>query len=321
LNRPCLPSTNRTPASLALAATTPVTSTAAAPTVPRRVCGCGCLTRPRHYKSSDLTDAQWAIIAPLLPPPPDHGRPEKHHRRAIIDAILYWVDQGIKWRGLPADYPPWRTVYGFLERWAAAGDTHGLVDDLRAAVRVNEGRDPFPTAGIIDAQSVHASAEGVVPAATSGFDAHKKVNGRKRHLIVDTLGLHVHVVITPADVADRDAARQVLSYAAHLGIRHVWADNGYNQRTLITWAKTTLGLTLEIVKRPSPAQKGFQLLHHRWVVERSNAWTSRRRRCARDYERTPQHHQTAVHWAAILHMTRRLTRKKHAPLPQPNPAI
>jgi transposase len=270
-------------------------------------CDCGCATRLRRYPT-DTTDTQWALVVPLLPPPSEEGRPEKHHRRAIYDALLYWVDNGPKWRALPADYPPWRTVYGFLARWAANGDTHQLVEDLRALTRVAEGRDPLPTAGIIDAQSVHESAEGVVPAATSGFDPHKKVNGRKRHLIVDTLGLHVYVLITPANVADRDAARVVLSYAASLGIRHVWADQGYNDRKLIEWAKTTLGLTLEIVKRPSPAQKGFTVLARRWVVERSNAWTSRRRRCARDYERTPEHHQTAVHWAAILHMTRRLTR-------------
>jgi transposase len=320
LNRSCLPNTTPTSAVLAAAASTPPTSTDTGAFAPVCGCECGCVTRPRHY-DTDLTDAQWALIQPLLPPPARRGRPEEHHRRAIIDAILYWVDNGIKWRALPVDYPPWETVFGFLERWAAGGATKDLVDDLREAVREREGRAPFPTAGIIDAQSVHESAEGIVPTATSGFDNHKKVNGRKRHLIVDVLGLAVHVVITPADVADRDAAREVLSYAAALGIRHVWADQGYNQRTLITWAKTTLDLTLEIVKRPTPAQKGFQLLARRWVVERTNAWISRRRRCARDYERTPEHHQTAVHWAVILQMIRRLTRKKRAPSPQINPAI
>ena len=157
-----------------------------------RVCTCGCTTRVPRYPSY-LTDEQWAVMQSLLPVPladtPLGGRPEKHHRRAVVDAIFYVVDNGIKWRALPADFPPWRTVYGFTRRWRADRVTHDLADQLRALIRQAAGRDAEPTAGVIDAQSVAESAEGVVPKATSGYDRHKNVNGRKRHLLVDTLGL------------------------------------------------------------------------------------------------------------------------------------
>jgi putative transposase len=154
---------------------------------------------------------------------------------------------------------------------------------------------------------VHATAEATVPRATSGFDQHKKVNGRKRHIITDTLGLLVNVLITAANVQDRDAARPLLAHAAaRQGLRIVWADKGY-EGPLLKQAKDILGLLLQIIYRPRE-QKGFQVLPRRWVVERTFAWISRRRRCARDYERLPQHHATMVRWAAIIHMTRHLAR-------------
>jgi putative transposase len=276
---------------------------------PTSTCGCGCVTRARRYPT-DLTDAQWAILAPLLPEPacqrPSGGRPELHHRRAVIDAIFYLVDNGIKWRALPADFPPWRTVYGLYERWCADLTTAGLVDRLRADLRAALGRNPHPSAGCIDAQSVHECAEGVVPAATSGYDPHKRVNGRKRHILVDTLGLLVAVHVTAANIQDRDAARILAVYAARAGMSKVWADNAYHG-DVIAWALATLTLAIEVVTR-QPGVKGFHVLPRRWVVERTFAWITRRRRCARDYERLSDHHETAVHWAAILQMTRRRAR-------------
>lgn len=271
-------------------------------------CSCGCMTRRPRYQS-DLTDTQWAILAPLLPIPLSQtdlgGRPEKHHRRTMLDAIFYVLDNGIKWRALPADFPPWSTVHGLFTRWNREHGPHDLLDALRAQLRQALGRQANPTAGCIDSQSVHETTEATVSTATSGFDPHKKVNGRKRHIVVDTLGLLVAVVITPANTQDRDAAWPLLHAAARRGLRHIWADHGYTG-PLSTHTEPIPGLTVEIVARPR--EKGFHVLPRRWVVERSFAWISRRRRCARDYERLPQHHQAMVQWAAILQMTRHLAR-------------
>jgi putative transposase len=274
-------------------------------------CGCGCVTRPRRYPS-DLTDAQWAVLEPALPVPlcrtPLGGRPERHHRRTMVNAILYLVDNGCKWRALPADFPPWQTVYAMHARWRADGVLDDLTDRLRAAVREAAGRAAEPSAGIMDAQSVAESAEGVVPAATSGFDPHKKVNGRKRHILADTLGLLITVVVSAASVQDRDAAIALVLRARRRGrrLRLAWADSIYEGRWT-TWAGQALGLHIEIV-RPRDGTPGFHVLPRRWVVERTLAWITRRRRCARDYERLPSTHAAMVHWAAILQMTRRLAR-------------
>jgi transposase len=279
--------------------TTPATTGTAATT-----CTCGCHTRTRRY-GCDTTDTQWAIIEPMLPAPHRVGRPEKHHRRAILDAIFYLVDNGVRWRDLPADYPPWQTVYGTFTRWCDQLTAISLVDQLRAHLRTAAGRNPTPTAGCLDSQSVKESADAVVPAATSGYDAFKRVNGRKRHIIVDTLGLLVSVHTTPANTRDTTGAYPLIDHAALHGIRHVWTDRSY-YGDLITWANDTHNITIEVVERPRA--KGFHLLPRRWVVERTFAWITRRRRCARDYERLPDHHETIVYLAAALHMSRRATR-------------
>jgi len=275
-------------------------------------CECGCLTRRPRYPT-DLTDAQWAVLEPALPvmlcATELGGRPEKHRRRTMIDAMFYLVDNGIKWRALPADFPPWQTVYGLHARWKADGVLADITDLLRAAVRTAAGRDREPSAAIIDSQSVRESAEGVVPAATSGFDSYKKVNGRKRHLLTDTLGLLVAVTVTPASTADRDAAPVLLAKARRRGrrrLRLTWADHAYHG-DWAHWSQAQLGITIAIVPRPRLGRgHGFQVLPRRWVIERTNAWITRRRRCARDYERLPAHHAAMVHWAAILQLTRRL---------------
>jgi putative transposase len=272
-------------------------------------CPCGCFTRRRKY-CTDLTDRQWAVLEPLLPPPAcltaTGGRPEKHCRRAVVDAIFYLADNGTKWRNLPDDFPPWRTVYGVLRRWRANRVLHDLVDDLRAVIRRAAGRREKASAGIIDAQSVHESAEGVVPAATSGYDQHKNVNGRKRHLLVDTLGLLIAVAVSAASVPDRDGAVILLLAAGNRGTRpaRIWADHGYAGAAWIAWALQKLGTVITIVEQPR-GQKGFTVLPRRWVVERTHAWITRRRRCARDYERLPSQHEAMVQVAAIIQMTRR----------------
>jgi transposase len=278
-----------------------------------RACACArpCCRRPRRYPS-DTTDGEWALLAPLLPVPacqtPAGGRPEEHCRRVVVDAIRYVIHNGCVWRALPADFPPWRTVYGLYQRWNASGATIALHDALRAAVRLAAGRNTEPTAAVIDSQSVRAAA--TVPKASRGWDNAKKVNGRKRHIAVDTSGLLLEVLATPASVQDRDAARPLLFnlHRARRRVRRAWADAVYAGK-LQPWAATYLKLTVEIVKRP-PNQHTFEVLPRRWVVERTLAWITSYRRCARDYERLPAHHEAAVYWAMITLMTRRLTRHR-----------
>jgi transposase len=223
-----------------------------------------------------------------------------------VDAIRYLIHNGCVWRALPADFPPWRTVYGLYQRWNASGVTAALHDALRAQARMAAGRDAEPTAAVIDSQSVRAAP--TVPKASRGWDNAKKVNGRKRHIAVDTTGLLLEVLITPASVQDRDAARPLLFNLtrARRRVRRAWADGGYAGK-LLPWAATWLNLAVEIVKRPD-ALHTFQILPRRWVVERTLAWITSYRRCARDYERLPAHHEAMILWAMITLMTRRLAR-------------
>ncbi len=264
--------------------------------------------RTRRYPS-DATDAEWALIQPLLPVPActtaSGGHPEKHPRRDIVDAIRYLIDNGCKWRALPADFPPWKTVYGFFTRWSRDHVVTGIRDTLRERIRTRAGRHPQPSAGIIDAQSVRAAE--TVSAATRGFDNGKKVNGRKRHIATDTLGLLLMVTVTAAHVPDRRAAYlllRLLRRAQHR-LQLIFADGGYTG-SLITWAHTTLGLTLHVVRKIT-GQQGFTVLPRRWVVERTLSWITQARRTTRDYERLPAHAETTVNWATITLMTRRLT--------------
>jgi transposase len=249
------------------------------------------------------------VIDPLLPAPAwlagKGGRREVHCRRSIVDAIFYLVDNGIKWRAMPVDFPPWSTVYNYFAVWEAAGVTQQVLDGLRDRVRLAEGRVAVPSAVIIDSASVKAAETVGKPAR--GFDAGKKINGRKRHIVVDTLGLLLCVVVTAASVQDRDGARPLLEQMATAcrRVQLVWADGGYAGK-LLDWARTHLKITLEIVKR-SDDVKGFVVLPRRWVVERTLAWIVRHRRCARDYERLPPtprshgpldhdpHHQPPTH--------------------------
>src|SRR6201981_2532170 len=202
----------------------------------------------RHYPS-DLTDAQWQVIAPHLPPevPGRRGRPRVWPLRAIVEAILYLDRAGCAWRYLPDSFPPWPTVYGYFAAWRDNGTLARLHDALRAQVRAAAGREPEPTAAVIDSQSVRAAD--TVPRASRGWDNAKKVNGRKRHIAVDTTGLVLDVVITPASIQDRQGARPLL-WNLHRpchGVRLVWADAGYSGK-LAAWAEA-LKMTLQIVAK------------------------------------------------------------------------
>ncbi|WP_323138336.1 IS5 family transposase [Streptomyces sp. NBC_01571] len=274
--------------------------------------------RRRRYPS-DTTDREWLLIEPLLPVPacqtPHGGRPEAHPRREIVDALRYLVDSGCKWSAVPSDFPPFKTVFGFFTRWSAAGVFNLIRDQLRRRVRRAMGTSPRPVAVVIDSQSVKVAA--TVPRSTSGYDAGKKTPGRKRHIVVDLKGLPVFVMVTPADMHDSVAAREVLFRLRlmHPAITIVWAALAY-AGTLVEWARSFLHLTIKTVSRPKGA-KGFVLLPRSWVVERSLAWLLHARRNVRDYETLPEHSEAMLTLAAIALMTRRLTR----PAPQPNAAM
>jgi putative transposase len=216
---------------------------------------------------------------------------------------LYLDRTGCAWRYLPADFPPWQTVYTYFTAWRDDGTLARLHAQLRALVRAAAGRQAQPTAAIIDSQSVRAAD--TVPRASRGWDNAKKVNGRKRHIAVDTTGLVLDVVITAACVQDRQGARPLLwnTHRACPRVRLVWADAGYTGK-LATWA-TAMKMTLQVVSRRHPHV--FEVLPRRWVVERTFAWISKHRRTVRDYERLPASHEAMVLWAMIALMTRRLT--------------
>ncbi|MET8028995.1 IS5 family transposase [Streptomyces avermitilis] len=262
--------------------------------------------RVRCY-GSDLTDAEWQVVRPLLPVPAwlqGGGRPESYCHRVMLDAVRYVVDNGVKWGSLPADFPPYRRVHAFARRWQAAGLLGEFHDRLRDRVREKEGRAVDPRAAIVDSQSVRAAAN--IPRPTSGWDGGKKVGGRKRHLVVDCLGLVLAVAVTAASVQDRDAAVGLLEglHAGYFSIRLVWADGGCAGR-LVDWAAENLHLTLEIVRR-CDGTSGFVVLPRRWVVERTLGWLMRSRRLVRDYETLPVMHEAMVLWSMTMLMSGRL---------------
>ena len=268
-------------------------------------------TRARRYPS-DMTEAEWALCEPMLPSPAwlagRGGRPASWCMRDIVDAICYLTHNGPVWRALPADFPPAGTVYWWADKWQSDGSAERMHDDLRDRVRAAAGRQAAPTAAVIDSQSVKGSE--MIARGRRGYDAGKKINGTKRHLAVDTIGLLLTVLVTAACVQDRDAARPLLRNLrkAFPSVKLAWADGGYAGK-LVTWAAAKLKpkLTLEIVKRPDDLHT-FKVLPRRWVVERTLSWITRHRRTVRDYERLPAHHETYIYWAMIIIMTRRLAR-------------
>ncbi|RKT52802.1 IS5 family transposase [Saccharothrix australiensis] len=219
---------------------------------------------------------------------------EKHCRRLIVDAIFYVVDNGIKWRALPADFPPWLAVYKRFALWEKVGAAQRLLDALRDRVRLAEGRVAAPSAAVMDSQSVRTAA--TVGRATRSWDGGTKVAGRKRHIVVDTPDLLVAVLVTPASTQDRVAARSLLrrlrDTAGKRAAALVWADGGHTG-PLLNRARTTLGRVVRIVQRPQVPY--FTVLPRRWVVERSLARITGHRRCVRDHER--HHHEAMVRWS------------------------
>jgi len=268
----------------------------------------------RKPYSTDLTDEQWHILQPLLPAAKPGGRPRIVDMREVVNTLFYQNRTGCQWDLLPHDLLPKSTVYDYFCRWRDDGTWQKVLDTLREAVRQQAGRHPAPSAGSIDSQTVKGTEVG----GARGYDGNKKVNGRKRHIIVDTLGLLLAILVTAAAADDGTTAPQVLAKLdaqTHPRLALLSADQKYNNQTLNGWmAQQQVGYKIEVVERPV-GTKGFVLLHRRWVVERTFAWLGRYRRNSKDYERLTASSEATVKVSMIHLMLRRLKPDKTKQMP------
>lgn len=256
---------------------------------------------------SNLTRDQYELLSDLLPAAKPGGRPRRVDLWEILNAIMYVLVEGGQWRALPADLPPWPTVYTYFRNWRLDGTWLVIHDHLREWVRIDQDRHPQPSEAVIDRQSVKTAA-GVQTAV--GFDAGKQIKGRKRFTAVDTLGLVLRVLVTAASVPERTGGKQVLTRVKAMGtaiarVNLIWADGGFSGSAFMMWVMDTCRWIVEVVLRPHQS-KGFVLLKKRWVVERTFGWLMGCRRLVRDYERLPETSETLIYLAMIRIMVRRL---------------
>ncbi len=267
----------------------------------------------QRYYPSDVNDEQWAVIEPLLPVTgrggAGGGRPARAPR-VIVNGLLYVLKTGCPWRYVPSDYGPWSTIYSYFRRWREAGVWERLLGALREAYRQRQGRHRQASAGCLDSQSVKVAA--CCGSADVGYDGGKRIKGRKRHILVDTLGLLIGVVVTGAEVSDAHGGRQVMARWWASGQRRLcklWADNAYGKEGLGQWLRA-LKATFKIDLEVSASQKGvgFQVIPRRWVVERTLAWLFNFRRLVKDYERDTVNSEAMVQIAMAHLLVKRLAK-------------
>jgi len=267
----------------------------------------------RQAYQSDLKDQEWKYLKRFLPQPSTlgtRGRPQEWPMREIVNALLYLLRTGCQWRMLPHDLPPWQTVYYHHRKWRRNRLWEKINRLLRRQVRQQVGREATPSAAIVDAQSVKTT----LVKGERGYDAGKRVNGRKRHIVVDTMGLLLSVLVTTGNVQDKPGGKQLLTQLyqrLHLPrLKLLWADAGYRGQPFADWVKTTFGWVWEVVKRNDDL-KGFHVLPRRWVVERTFGWLNNYRRLSKDYEELPSTSESLIYLAMSRLMLRRLAGITH----------